>query len=268
MRERLLPDIVPINASAIERWIRCPREYRNRDLLGLPESNPGPPSDVGNLVHALLARPARAGSCRDPAFVDDVLGGPRLRRSRADRGVRRTPRAALPLPRRALVARGRARAVPPRARADVHGDGPARRGVGARRHPRHPRLQDRLASRPSASPTTRARGSRRGSPRRSPPARPAPPRPVRAPRGRGRRRPRSVRARRRGPRRDRGGAARDGRGADPRRPSDDFPGVADAEVCGVLPVPVDLPRQRGAGRADAGRCPTRTSTTTRRPAPS
>ena len=65
MRDRLLPDIVPISASAIERWTRCPREYRNRDLLGLPESNPGPPSDVGNLVHALLRMVHERGSCHD-----------------------------------------------------------------------------------------------------------------------------------------------------------------------------------------------------------
>lgn len=74
MRDRLLPDIVPVSASALERWNRCPREYRNRDLLGLPESNPGPPSDIGNLVHAMLRMVHERGSCRDQAYVDELLG--------------------------------------------------------------------------------------------------------------------------------------------------------------------------------------------------
>jgi RecB family exonuclease len=75
MRERLLPDIVPLSATALERWIRCPREYRDRDLLGLPESNPGPASGIGNLVHDLLRLIHEQGDCRDPAFVDDLLVG-------------------------------------------------------------------------------------------------------------------------------------------------------------------------------------------------
>lgn len=93
---RLLPDIVPISASAIERWSRCPREYRNRDLLGLPESNPGPPSDIGNLVHALLRMVHDRGSCKDDAFVDDLLtahgfDGPGSIRGFLERHARRCP---------------------------------------------------------------------------------------------------------------------------------------------------------------------------------
>lgn len=69
----LLADIIALSPTALERWARCRREYRNRDLLGLPESNPGPPADLGNLVHALLRMIHEHGDCRDEAFVADVL---------------------------------------------------------------------------------------------------------------------------------------------------------------------------------------------------
>ncbi len=73
MKERLLPDIVPISASSLEMWRRCPREYFNKYVLGLPESDSGSPPDFGNLVHAMLERIHRDGSCRDTAHVDEVL---------------------------------------------------------------------------------------------------------------------------------------------------------------------------------------------------
>lgn len=71
--ERLLADIVAISPTSLERWARCRREYRSRDLLGLVESNPGPPADVGNLVHSLLRMIHEQGDCRDESFVADVL---------------------------------------------------------------------------------------------------------------------------------------------------------------------------------------------------
>jgi RecB family exonuclease len=72
-RERLLPDIVPISASSLEMWRRCPREYFNKYVLGLPESDSGSSPDFGNLVHAMLERIHRDGSCRDDAHVEEVL---------------------------------------------------------------------------------------------------------------------------------------------------------------------------------------------------
>jgi RecB family exonuclease len=73
MKERLLPDIVPISASSLDMWRRCPREYLNQYVLGLPESDSGGSPDFGNLVHAMLERVHRGGSCRDTAHVDEVL---------------------------------------------------------------------------------------------------------------------------------------------------------------------------------------------------
>jgi hypothetical protein len=70
---QLVGDIVGLSATALERWYRCRRELRNRDLLGLPESNPGPSADVGNLVHSLLRLVHEQGSCQDADFVADVL---------------------------------------------------------------------------------------------------------------------------------------------------------------------------------------------------
>jgi hypothetical protein len=72
-RERLLPDIVPISASSLDMWRRCPREYCNQHVLGLPPSDSGSSPDFGNLVHAMLEQVHLGGSCRDPAHVEDVL---------------------------------------------------------------------------------------------------------------------------------------------------------------------------------------------------
>jgi RecB family exonuclease len=72
-RERLLPDIVPINASSLELWRRCRREYLNKNVLGVPESDSGASPDFGNLVHAMLEQIHRNGSCRDTEHVAEVL---------------------------------------------------------------------------------------------------------------------------------------------------------------------------------------------------
>jgi RecB family exonuclease len=70
----MLPDILGISASALETWRRCPREYFDAYVLGLPESDAGRAPDYGNLVHAMLERVHRGGSCRDGAHVEEVLG--------------------------------------------------------------------------------------------------------------------------------------------------------------------------------------------------
>jgi RecB family exonuclease len=73
MKERLLPEILPLSASALETWRRCPREYFDAHVLGLPESDAGRAPDYGNLVHAMLERIHRDGSCRDVSHVEEVL---------------------------------------------------------------------------------------------------------------------------------------------------------------------------------------------------
>ncbi len=72
-RERILPEILGISASSLETWRRCPREYFDAHVLGLPESDAGRAPDYGNLVHAMLERIHRDGSCRDTAHVEEVL---------------------------------------------------------------------------------------------------------------------------------------------------------------------------------------------------
>lgn len=72
-RERILPEILGISASSLETWRRCPREYHDAHVLGLPESDAGRAPDYGNLVHAMLERIHRDGSCRDTAHVEEVL---------------------------------------------------------------------------------------------------------------------------------------------------------------------------------------------------
>jgi RecB family exonuclease len=72
-RERLVPEILPITASAVEAFARCPRLYHNQHLLGLPPSDePGSP-DFGSFVHGILEMVHRTGSCHDTAHVGEVL---------------------------------------------------------------------------------------------------------------------------------------------------------------------------------------------------
>jgi hypothetical protein len=73
MAERLLPDIVSLSASSLDTWLRCRREYLAGNVLGLPESDAGPPFEHGNFVHALLRHVHVTGSCRDDEHVADVL---------------------------------------------------------------------------------------------------------------------------------------------------------------------------------------------------
>jgi RecB family exonuclease len=71
--ERVLPEILGLSASSLEAWRRCPREFYDAYVLGLPESDAGRAPDYGNLVHAMLERIHRSGSCRDTAHVEEVL---------------------------------------------------------------------------------------------------------------------------------------------------------------------------------------------------
>src|SRR5262245_38616195 len=73
MKDRLLPEILPLSASAIETWRRCPREFLDAHVLGVPSSDEGRPPDYGTLVHAMLEQIHKHGSCHDKAHVEEVL---------------------------------------------------------------------------------------------------------------------------------------------------------------------------------------------------
>jgi PD-(D/E)XK nuclease superfamily len=99
MRDGMLAQILPLSATAVDDWSRCMRAYRNGSLLGLPDSDDGPSSDHGLLVHDLLRLLHQQGSCRDQAVVDDVLAAHGLAasapiRTIVERHVRRCPRDA------------------------------------------------------------------------------------------------------------------------------------------------------------------------------
>ena len=75
MRRRLLPDIVSVTPSNYDDFVQCERRYLNRQLLGLPASDAGPPNETGLLVHDLLRLIHAEGSCADRAHVGSVLAG-------------------------------------------------------------------------------------------------------------------------------------------------------------------------------------------------
>ncbi len=72
-RESLLPGIVSLSPTSLESWHRCPREWRNKSLLGVPPSNVEHGATHGLLVHRLLHLLHRTGSCHDAEHVADVL---------------------------------------------------------------------------------------------------------------------------------------------------------------------------------------------------
>jgi hypothetical protein len=87
MADPLLPQILPITASSLDTYLRCPREYRDSSLLGLPDSDPGPSAEHGLLVHDLLRHLHQQGSCHDDGHVDDLLAAHGLADSAPMRGV-------------------------------------------------------------------------------------------------------------------------------------------------------------------------------------
>jgi RecB family exonuclease len=72
---KLVSTMVRLSPSASERWVRCPRLYLHRDILGLPASDPGPDAGEGLLVHALLKHIHEHGHCTDDAHVRSVIDG-------------------------------------------------------------------------------------------------------------------------------------------------------------------------------------------------
>lgn len=75
MKKRLLPDIVSITPTNYDDFVQCERRFLNRHLLGIPESDAGAPNETGLLAHDMLRTIHAGGSCRDPAYVADVLAG-------------------------------------------------------------------------------------------------------------------------------------------------------------------------------------------------
>jgi hypothetical protein len=75
VKRKLLADIVSITPSNYDDFVQCERRFLNRQLLGLPASDAGPPNDTGLLVHDLLRFIHDEGSCADAAHVAEVLAG-------------------------------------------------------------------------------------------------------------------------------------------------------------------------------------------------
>ena len=219
-----------------------------------PPATPAPSNDHGPARRTTCCGAIHAtGSCHDDAHVADVLAGHGADSdARAPARRRATRSGARPTaPTRAAHEHELAR-FHRQPRADVHGHRAHRRDLDPRRAARRARLQDRpaVARRGCADvPAAKVQAFVLAPAARKPRA--AAPPPLRVPAAGRRRRSRAVGARRRRPRRDRGGAAR-GRRA--HADLDDWNGVADADVCCALLVPLDLPRQRGAGRSRRGRC--------------
>jgi hypothetical protein len=96
--DRTRAQILSLSPTAVDDWARCARAYRTATLLGVPASDPGPSSSYGLIVHDLLRVVHQQGSCRDPAVVTDVLAAhgqdaPPMR-AIFERHVRRCPRDA------------------------------------------------------------------------------------------------------------------------------------------------------------------------------
>jgi RecB family exonuclease len=72
-RNDIRPGIISLTPSSLERWNRCRRAWRNRDLLSVPASDESGSPDHGLFVHKMLHLVHSSGSCRDAALVNDVL---------------------------------------------------------------------------------------------------------------------------------------------------------------------------------------------------
>jgi hypothetical protein len=98
-RRDFLPGIVTLTPTALDTWRRCPREWRNANVLGIPASDGDSGGVHGQQVHDLLRMVHEHGSCRDAAHVDDVLAGHGFDgdsrvRGELERHVRRCPERA------------------------------------------------------------------------------------------------------------------------------------------------------------------------------
>ena len=139
----LLPGILHVTPTGLDTWRRCPREWRDHQLFGIPASDTDPGGVHGQQLHDALHMIHVEGSCHDVEHVGDVLVRRGLDHDDRLWGEieRHTTRCPEPdgggrprdHPGPVLVAPHRA----------VHGDRAARRAVGARRPARRARLQER-----------------------------------------------------------------------------------------------------------------------------
>src|SRR6185312_13673561 len=72
-RRDLLPGILHVTPTNLDTWRRCPREWRNACLFGIPSSDTDPGTVHGQQMHDVLRLVHERGTCRDRAHVDDVL---------------------------------------------------------------------------------------------------------------------------------------------------------------------------------------------------
>ena len=72
-RGDLLPGVLTLSPTGLEAWHRCPREWRNRVLLALPESDSQHGTSHGLYLHDLLRHVHERGSCHDTAHVAEVI---------------------------------------------------------------------------------------------------------------------------------------------------------------------------------------------------
>ena len=93
----LRPGILRVTPSSLDVWRRCPRAWRNQYLLSVPASDDSGSPDHGLLVHDVLRFLHDHGTCHDPAHVDEVLeahGGSSRLREELHRHIARCPSPA------------------------------------------------------------------------------------------------------------------------------------------------------------------------------
>lgn len=69
----LLPGILHVTPTGLDTWRRCPREWRDHQLLGVPASDTDPGGVHGQQLHDALHMIHVEGSCHDLEHVGDVL---------------------------------------------------------------------------------------------------------------------------------------------------------------------------------------------------
>lgn len=72
-RGDLLPGILHVTPTALDTWRRCPREWRDHQLFGIPASDTDPGGVHGQQLHDALHMIHVEGSCHDVEHVGDVL---------------------------------------------------------------------------------------------------------------------------------------------------------------------------------------------------
>jgi CRISPR/Cas system-associated exonuclease Cas4 (RecB family) len=95
MGAKLFPQVARLSPTKLGDWSWCPRRFLLRHVLGVPESDAGPSSDQGRLVHDLLRHIHTTGTCHDHDLVAEALaghGGDDAVRVMIDRHRQRCPR--------------------------------------------------------------------------------------------------------------------------------------------------------------------------------